>query len=116
MTRRHPTAGVERVPGMFPSLGRLAVRRRRVVLALTGAFFVLAAVLGSGVFDALSTGGFEDPDAESTRAADVLEDRFGQGDPNLVLLVRPASGDVDDPAAAAAGQALTDRLAGEDRV
>jgi hypothetical protein len=57
---------------MFTRLGSLAVRRRRAVLVLTALFFVLAAALGSGVFDKLSTGGFQDPEAESTRAADLL--------------------------------------------
>jgi RND superfamily putative drug exporter len=73
-------------------------------------------VLGAGVFDRLSTGGFQDPDAESTRAADLLDERFGQGDPNLVLLVTPDGGVVDDPGAVDAGRALTERLADEDGV
>jgi RND superfamily putative drug exporter len=101
---------------MFTRLGTLAFRRRRAVLVLTALFFVAAAVLGSGVFDKLSTGGFQDPEAESTMAADLLDERFGQGDPNLVLLVTPDGGVVDDPAAVGAGTALTDRLAGEDAV
>ncbi|MBA2625292.1 MAG: MMPL family transporter [Acidimicrobiia bacterium] len=98
---------------MFSSLGRLAVRRRRVVLALTGLFFVVSVVVGTGVFDALSSGGFEDPEAESTAASELLEDRFDQGEPNLVLLLRPEDGDVDTAVNAAAGQALTDRLGDE---
>ena len=101
---------------MFTRLGSLAVRRRRAVLVLTALFFVLAAALGSCVFDKLSTGGFEDPEAESTRAADLLEERFGQGDPNLVLLVTPDGDAVDDPDAVEAGTALTERLADEEGV
>ena len=38
---------------MFTRLGHLTVRRRRIVLALTALFLVVAAGLGSGVFDAL---------------------------------------------------------------
>src|SRR5215213_2786085 len=101
---------------MFTRLGSLAVRRRRAVLVGTGLFFVLAAVFGSGVFEKLSTGGFQDPNAESTQAAELLDDRFGQGDPNLVLLVTPDGDGVDDPDAVAAGTALTERLADEDGV
>ena len=101
---------------MFTRLGSFAVRRRRAVLVLTGLFFVLAVVFGSGVFDKLSTGGFQDPEAESTRAADLLEERFGQGDPNLVLLAAPQADGVDDPEAVAAGRTLTERLADEDGV
>src|SRR5215213_1641681 len=116
MTCRHPSAGVGSLPLVFSRLGSFAVRRRRAVLVLTVLFFVLAVVLGGGVFDKLSTGGFQDPEAESTRAADLLEERFGQGDPNLVLLVTPDGGVVDDPAAVEAGTALTERLAGEEGV
>jgi RND superfamily putative drug exporter len=101
---------------VFSRLGSFAVRRRRLVLALTLVFFVAAAVLGAGVFDKLSTGGFQDPDAESTRAAELLDDRYGQGDPNLVLLVAPDGGVVDDQDAVDAGRALTERLAGEEGV
>ena len=61
----------------------------------------------------LKSGGFDDPGAESTRAAKVLADEFGTGDPNLVLLVTAKGGQVDDPAVAAAGEALTTRLAAE---
>jgi putative drug exporter of the RND superfamily len=59
----------------------------------------------------LSAGGFEDPAAESTRAARVVDQSFGAGDPNMVLLVTARRGGVDDPAVAADGRALTDELA-----
>src|SRR4051794_39347933 len=98
---------------MFSRLGQLAVRRRRLVLTLTGLFFVVSAVAGSGVFDALKGGGFEDPRSESTKARHLLEDRFGQGDPNVVVLFTPAGGSVDSPEAQAAGTHLTGRLASE---
>jgi RND superfamily putative drug exporter len=101
---------------MFARLGLLAVRRRRLVLAVTGLFLVVAAAAGGGVFDALKGGGFEDPHAESTQARHLLEERFGQGNPNVVLLYTPRGGDVDTPAAQAAGRALTARLSAEDGV
>ncbi|UDY35423.1 MMPL family transporter [Dermatobacter hominis] len=101
---------------MFRSLGHLSVRRPRAVLAATGVFLVLAAVLGVGVFDRLSGGGFEDPSAESTRAEALLEERFDSGTPNFVILATASGGDgtapaVDAPGAAAAGEQLTQRLA-----
>jgi putative drug exporter of the RND superfamily len=101
---------------MLAAVGRFAVRRRRWVLATTLLGVVVAGALGGGVFDRLSAGGFSDPDAESSRARDELERVFGAGDPNLVLLVTAKHGSVDDPAAAAAGAALTRRLAGEPAV
>jgi RND superfamily putative drug exporter len=97
---------------MLERLGRFLHRRRWPVLAATLAAVVVAGALGGGAVTRLKSGGFEDPAAESTRAAAVLRDDFGVGDPNLVLLAT-AEGGVDDPAAAAAGEALTRRLAAE---
>jgi putative drug exporter of the RND superfamily len=98
---------------MLERLGRFLLRRRWAVLAATLAAVVVAGVFGGGAVARLKSGGFEDPAAESTRAAQVLRDDFGVGDPNLVLLVTAKGGDVDDPAVAAAGAALTRRLAAE---
>jgi RND superfamily putative drug exporter len=96
---------------MFTRLGQLAVRRRRTILLLTVAFIVLAGVLGAGVFDKLKTGGFDDPNSESARAERVLNDEFGQGDPNVVLLATARDGNVDSATSAAAGRGLQGRLA-----
>src|SRR6266511_2624450 len=97
----------------FGLVGRFILRRRWAVLAATLAAVVLAGVFGGGAVASLKSGGFEDPAAESARAAAVLRDTFGAGDPNLVLLVTAKRGDVDDPAVARRGQALTRRLAAE---
>jgi putative drug exporter of the RND superfamily len=96
---------------MFTRLGHLTVRRRKLILVLTGLFVVLAGVLGAGVFDRLQTGGFDDPSSESSRAEDVLEEEFGRGDPNVVLLATAVDGDVDSPASSAAGLVLAEQLA-----
>jgi putative drug exporter of the RND superfamily len=100
-----PTSVAARVAGF-------AVRRRRLVLGLSALFVVVAAAIGTGAFGKLQDGGFEDPDAESTRASDVLDERFDDGGaPTLVLLARSSTGDVDDADATADGAALTDALA-----
>ncbi|HZA87706.1 MAG TPA: hypothetical protein VE466_12590, partial [Acidimicrobiales bacterium] len=97
---------------MFSKLAWFTVRRRRWVLAASVLFVVAAAGIGAGAFGVLKGGGFEDPGAESTRAADALDEVFDTGEPNVVLLLRAPAGGVDDPAAADAGAALTERLAG----
>jgi RND superfamily putative drug exporter len=97
-------------------LGRIAsfaVRRRRLVLGLALLAFVVSAAIGGGVAERLSSGGFEDPDAESTSASDLLADEFDTGTPNIILLVTARDGDVDDPAVAAAGKELAAELADE---
>jgi RND superfamily putative drug exporter len=101
---------------MLGALGRFTVRRRRWVLTGTLLAVAAAGVLGGGVFGRLSGGGFSDPDAASSRAATQLEEAFGVGDANLVLLVTAKGGSVDDPSVAAEGVALTRELASEPAV
>ena len=50
---------------------------------------------------------------ESSLTKTLIEETFGAGSPNLVLLVRATSGSVDDPATQAAGAALTKELSEE---
>jgi len=94
-------------------LGSVVTRFRWVVLVVTLLLLPVAAVLGGPVKGKLSAGGFADEAAEASRAADLLEERFGTGSPNVVLLVTAAEGTtgVDDPAVAARGAELTAELA-----
>ena len=98
---------------MLRNLGRFTVRRRRWILVATLVFLGVAGALGGNVASMLSSGGFDDPDAESTLAAQALQDTFGQGNPNVVLLVTATEGDVDDAAVVRAGGELTQQLAAE---
>jgi len=97
-------------------LGRAVLRHRRLVLGLALVFLPVAALLGGGVKERLSAGGFADPASESSRAARRLESRFAAGAPNIAVLVTARGGadaSVDDPAVEAAGLALAHRLAAE---
>jgi RND superfamily putative drug exporter len=96
---------------MLDRLGRFTVHRHRLVLLAALVAFAIAGVVGGGVADHLSSGGFEDPNAESIKAKRVVENQFRGGDPNLVLLVTARNGSVDDPAVAAGASALTQELA-----
>jgi RND superfamily putative drug exporter len=89
---------------------RLAVRRRRAVLLLTVAFAIIAGAVGSGVFPRLGSSGFQDPGADSSKALTLLQDRFGTGEPDLVLVVTARKGTVDDADNQAAGREVTSRL------
>ena len=93
------------------SIARFIVRRRRLVLVAAIVFMAIAGTFGGSVASKLSNGGFDDPKAESSVTKTLIEDTFGGGSPNLVLLVRSASGSVDDDSATAAGLALTEELA-----
>ncbi|MER5264791.1 MMPL family transporter [Actinosynnema sp. NPDC002837] len=92
-------------------LGRFAVRRRRLVLVVAALVAAAAAVVGSGALSALSLSRFEAPGTESLRAAEVLAEEFGTGNPNLTLLVTARGGDVDDPRTADRARALAAELA-----
>ncbi|MGH2729037.1 MAG: MMPL family transporter [Actinomycetota bacterium] len=94
-------------------LGLFVVRHPSKVLIVSGVFVALAGALGAGVAEHLSTGGFEDPASESTRAAARIEEAFGVSDPDVVLLVAARAGSVDDPEVSRAGLALTRELAHE---
>ncbi len=85
-----------------------------LVMAVAG--FCLAGAFGSSAPKHMSSGGFDDPAAQATRAANILRDQFHSGSPNLVLLVTADHGTVDSPAVAAAGSSITQRLAEEHHV
>jgi putative drug exporter of the RND superfamily len=89
------------------------VRHRRLIVLAAVAFMVIAGAFGGSVAKHLSSGGFDDPNAESTIARHLAETTFGGGSPNIVLLVTAADGSADSAASVAAGQALTARLAAE---
>jgi uncharacterized membrane protein YdfJ with MMPL/SSD domain len=95
---------------MFEALGRVMYRRRRLVVALSLAFVVFAGVWGTGVFGAMTGGGFEDPDSESTRAVDVAERELGRGGGDVVVLYSSDDLTVDDPAYGAAVEESLDAL------
>ena len=57
---------------MLERLGRFLLRRRWAVLAATLVAVVVSGVVGGSAITRLKSGGFDDPAAESTRAAEVL--------------------------------------------
>jgi uncharacterized membrane protein YdfJ with MMPL/SSD domain len=93
---------------MFEALGRVIYRRRRLVVAVSLAFVVFAGVWGTGVFSQMTGGGFEDPDSESSRAAEVAVEELGRDSADVVVLYRSDDLTVDDPAFQAA---VTESLA-----
>ena len=89
------------------------VRFRWVVVAGSVVFLAVAGTVGGGVADHLSSGGFEDPNAESNAAAALLDSEFDAGPPNLIFLVDAGEATVDDPSVAGPAQRLTADLAAE---
>ena len=81
--------------------GRMVVRRRWTVLALSAAVMIIGGVWGTGLFASLSAASFTDPSAESSVAADVLAADVPRtaADAVVVYSAPPGSGlTVDSPA------------------
>ena len=93
---------------VFERMGRLVYRRRRLVLALTGLFVAIALTWGTGVFGALSDGGFEDPGAESSTAAEVIDSTFGHVTGDVVVVYRADQNIVGTGEGAGVERALED--------
>ncbi len=98
---------------MLESLTRRVIAAPRLVLILTVALLVGAALYGAGAAEKMLAGGYEDPSAESSHAIGVLHDTFGQGGAQAVIkLDGPAGTDIStDRAGKAVGQQIVDRLA-----
>ena len=75
---------------------------------------IAAGVYGIHVTKSLSAAGFRDPGAESSRVADLMADRFGQGDLQMVLTVDAAAspGGARGAAAQAVGHDVVDGVRG----
>jgi putative drug exporter of the RND superfamily len=97
-------------------LGHFLYRHRRSVLIGTLVIVIVAGVFGGNVAKHLKAGGFDAPDVESTRAADILGKDFHQSPPNFLLLIEAKKGTVDSAAVKAAGIAVTNELSAEDGV
>ncbi len=99
-----------------PPVRSLAVRFRWTIVVAGLVLAAVAGVFGADVQSHLKSGGFEDPDAESARASAALEEEFGAGDPDVVLVVTADGGDVDDPAVTRAANDLVAEIAGREEV
>jgi putative drug exporter of the RND superfamily len=97
---------------MLQRYGRFVATRARLLLIIAAIAVIGAGALGAGAFGKLKSGGFADPAAPSTQAAQLIDTNFG-GATNLVFLVHAKSGTVDDATVAAAGNDLAARLAAE---
>ena len=77
---------------MLTRCAELGIRAPKYVLGFAGLVLVLFAVFGAPVASHLSAGGFDDPNSQSSKANDLLADRFDAGDANLILQVTSPDG------------------------
>src|SRR5271165_2195433 len=87
----------------------MAMAAPRRILAVAALVIVAAGVFGVPVARSLSAGGFQDPNAESSKAMQLLTDKFGQGDMQLLIVVSAPDG-VAGERAHAVGTQIVDHL------
>ncbi len=94
---------------MLHRIAALAIAAPRRVLVVMALLAVAIGVFGVPVAQQLSPSGFQDPNAQSSRAAEVLTKKFGQGDVPLLVVVT-ASDRFDSGAARAVATGVIDEL------
>ena len=94
---------------MLNQIARMAITSPRRVIVVAALLTLALAIFGVPVANSLSASGFQDPTSESARASQLLTDKFGQGDTQLLVAVSTPDG-VDSPAARAAGTEIVDQL------
>ncbi len=96
--------------------GRTVVRLRWAVLAAAAGLVFLGGIWGTGVFGALSSGGFDDPASPSRVAYDRITAEFGRQDADVLVLYTDPGSTVDDPAMRGAVTTALGRLDGRPEV
>ena len=82
---------------MFEALARFSFRRRVWLLLIGLAIIGIGATYGVGVFGALQSGGLLDPAAESSREAELVDQKFPDSRVSLILLLSSKALTVDHP-------------------
>ena len=90
-------------------IARLGIRAPRRIIALALFVMAAAAVFGIPIANSLSSGGFQDPTAESTQAMNMLATKFNLGDTQLLITVSSDDG-VNSGAARLVGTDIVGRL------
>ena len=99
---------------MFESLGHIIAKRKKAVLSLFLLATILSGAVGSQVFSRFDSGGYSDPNSDSVKVWEYLEDTFKVKDPAVVFVVDAKDKSVDDPAVVAAAQKLEAEVRGEE--
>ena len=72
---------------LLQRIADLAISAPRRILAAAVLVAVAAGIFGIPVAQSLSASGFQDPNSESSRATQLLTDKFGQGDVQMLITV-----------------------------
>lgn len=83
---------------LFTWWGRTVARRSRLVLVIAMLFLALGVGWGRGVFNELSSGGFNDPHSQSAQAFTAISAEFGNQNADVVVVYSSPHLTVSDPA------------------
>ena len=100
---------------MLARIARLGIEAPRRVLTSVALIMLVIGAFGVTVADELSPSGFQDPGAESSRAAKQLTEKFGQGDVPLAVVVTVPDR-FDSPRATSVAQDVIGQLKGSGHV
>lgn len=98
---------------MFAKLGHLIARRSKAVLLLSIIGTIFAGTIGTQVFSRFDTGGYSDPNSDSAKVWEYLEDNFGVTDPFVVMTITTPTGSVDDAEVEAKARVLESQVRAE---
>ncbi|HET6583760.1 MAG TPA: hypothetical protein VFG69_09935, partial [Nannocystaceae bacterium] len=73
---------------MLQRFAHLVARRSLWIVIVAVLLGVAAAIYGAGVARTLASGGFEVTGGEAAQVAEIAANRFGQGDADIIALVR----------------------------
>ncbi len=94
---------------MLRRIARLAGDAPRRVLAVAVFAMIVIGIFGVPVAKSLTAGGFQDPNAESSQAVELLAEKFHQGDVEMLIVVTGPDG-FDSPQTRAVATDIIDLL------
>lgn len=98
---------------MFEKLGHSIAKRSKAIFLLAITAVLVFGTLGTQVFSRFDSGGYSDPNSDSAKVFEYLEDTFGVKDPAVVIALESSAGSVDAEATVAAATALESELRAE---
>jgi RND superfamily putative drug exporter len=113
--RRIASVGSAEGHDVLRRIAQLAIKAPWQIIAAAVVAAAAAAIFGIPVGQRLSASGFQDPTSESSKATQLLTDKFGQGAAQMLITVT-APGEISSGPARTVGLGIVDQLKGSPHV